>query len=175
MLRKTYSILAVALTASACGGATESSTQHQETKQELADELSKTTLEDALKRRDHFAPLCDGDGYPLPGNVNPKQSGTTVAEFCDAIGKGETKPGADPPPPSTGAPPPPPPPPPPTCDLDTLSHELQDGTPLDQAVANYKHFRCLCDDKGYPLVGNINSKGTKASEFCATLKEKGLL
>ena len=162
MLRKTTSILAIAITASACGGATEN-TQHTSTLRELADELAKTSLADALARRDHFAPLCDADGYPLPGNVNSKgQSGTTVAEFCEAI-KPKPDAGPDASPDATSA-----------CDLNALNVELSNVI-LDEAVANHAHFRCLCDDKGYPLVGNINAKGAKASDLCAALREKGLL
>ncbi len=169
MLRKTYSILAVAITASAsaaCGGTTtEPSTHqtHQETKQELAAELANTTLADALARRDHFAPLCDGDGYPLPGNVNNKEGPrTTVTEFCNAIKPPAPTPDAGPDATST-------------CDLNALNMELSTSFILDDAVTQRAHFRCLCDDQGYPLVGNINGKGASASQFCAALKEKGLL
>jgi hypothetical protein len=161
MLRRTYSILAVALTASACGGTTESP-NHPSTKQDLAEELSRTSLDDALKRRDHFSPLCDGDGYPLPGNINNKEgAGTTVAEFCNAIKPPVPKPDA-----STDATP--------ACDLNALNMELSNVI-VDDAIAQHAHFRCLCDDKGYPLVGNINAKGATASQFCSAMKEKGLL
>ena len=61
------------------------------------------------------------------------------------------------------------------CDAQALNAELS-GTLLDAAVANRAHFRCLCDDEGYPLVGNINGKAvTTASEFCGALREKDLL
>ena len=63
----------------------------------------------------------------------------------------------------------------PACDFDALNSELSNNTVLEGALQQHEHFRCLCDDQGYPLVGNINSKGTKASEFCTALKEKGLL
>ena len=36
--------------------------QNPPTKQELARELSNTPLDEAVKNRDHFAPLCDGSG-----------------------------------------------------------------------------------------------------------------
>ena len=180
MLRKTYSILAVALTVSACGGtaASEAAGGHQATKQELAEELANTTLQDAVNRGDHFSPLCDADGYPLPGNINPKAApaAPTAAEFCSAIGKGQpTKPApttAPTPAPTPG--PAPTTPAPPACDKDALNQQLS-GAPLESALADHARFRCLCDDKGYPLVGNINSKGTTASAFCKALKEKGLL
>jgi hypothetical protein len=177
MLRKTYTILAIAMTASACGGATATSDpqppkqeQEQTTQQELTqlgDELASTSLADALARRDHFSPLCDADGYPLPGNINNKEGGTTVEAFCEAIGK--PKPATQPPPP-----PQPQPQPVPACDRDALNAELS-GTGPEPALAEHAHFRCLCDDKGYPLVGNINSKGLTASAFCSALREKGLL
>jgi hypothetical protein len=84
MIRKTYTILAVALTTTACAGTV--STQREMSKQELAQELSTTPLEDALKNREHFAPLCDGDGYPLPGNMNSKESGSSkLSQVCDAL------------------------------------------------------------------------------------------
>lgn len=61
------------------------------------------------------------------------------------------------------------------CDLEALNAELS-GTTLDEAVDNHTHFRCLCDDEGYPLVGNINGKAiTTASELCNALKEEDLL
>lgn len=161
MLRKTYTILAVALTASACGGTAEAPS-HPSTKQALAEELSKTSLQDALARRDHFSPLCDGDGYPLPGNINNKEaSGTTVTEFCNAIKPSDPKPDASPD--ATSA-----------CDLNALNAELSNVI-LADALTQHAHFRCLCDDQGYPLVGNINAKGATARELCSAMKEKGLL
>lgn len=56
--------------------------------------------------------------------------------------------------------------------LEPLNQELS-ATPYDQAMANRSHFAPLCDDRGYPLVGNIVSKtsGTTASTFCAALRE----
>lgn len=64
--------------------------------------------------------------------------------------------------------------PPAACDRDALNRELS-GMLIDGALKQHQHFRCLCDDKGYPLVGNINAKGANASQFCAEIKEKGLL
>ncbi len=171
MLRKAYTILAVAVTTSAtiaCSG-TSGTTAHQETKQELADELSNTPLEDALKHRDHFAPLCETDSVR---EITEKGTGTTVAELCNAMNPPASKADASAPPtttPDAG------PPPASGCDLTALNTELS-YTGLDDAVTQRAHFRCLCDDKGYPLVGNLNGKViTTASQFCGTLKEKGLL
>jgi hypothetical protein len=158
--RKTTTILAVVITATAaaCGGVTENP---QSTREALARELATTSLSDALARRDHFMPLCDPNASPLPDTV-AANGGTTVKEFCDAV--------------ATPTPQPQPTPDPkPACDLDALNHELSTGTLLDDAIANRAHFRCLCDDKGYPLVGNINAKGATASQFCAALRDKGLL
>lgn len=158
MTRKTtISILAIAITTTACSGAIESP---QPTEREaLARELASTTLADALARREHFMPLCDANGYPLPGNINAKGgTGTTVQQFCDAIKQM----------------PAPKPDPKPACDFNGLNSELS-NTLLDDAVTNHAHFRCLCDDQGYPLVGNINAKGATASQFCGALREKGLL
>lgn len=61
------------------------------------------------------------------------------------------------------------------CDTAALNAGLS-GMSLDEAVANRARFRCLCDDEGYPLVGNINGKAvTTVSEFCGALREKDLL
>jgi hypothetical protein len=61
------------------------------------------------------------------------------------------------------------------CDAEALNEELS-LTSLDEAVANRARFRCLCDDEGYPLVGNINGKAVStASKFCGALREKDLL
>ena len=168
MMRKTYTILAVALTTTACGGAASEATAHPMTRQELAQELSNVSLEHALENREHFAPLCDADGYPLAGNINNKSTGATVSQFCQAI---EPKLETTPAPTQVPAPTPPAP----ACDLDTLNKDLSENYLLEGALAQPQHFRCLCDDQGYPLVGNINAKGTTASAFCGALKERGLL
>jgi hypothetical protein len=165
MMRKTYTILAVALTTSACGAAaSEAAPDRQPTRDELARELASTPTEDALRNREHFAALCDDSGYPLPGNVNAKGGPpSAIVTFCKAIGPT--------PPPATPAPQPAAP----ACEQGALSVELQEGTILSDALVKHAHFRCLCDDQGYPLVGNINATGTTASAFCAALVEKGLL
>lgn len=57
--------------------------------------------------------------------------------------------------------------------LEPLNQELTTKT-LDQAVADRDHFSPLCDENGYPLVGNIASKGgATASEFCAAQHQSG--
>jgi hypothetical protein len=186
MIRKTYSILAIAFTTSACAGAV-SSTEREPTKEELAQELSRAPIEDALKNREHFAPLCDGEGYPLPGNMNRKGGPSKLSQICappqpqppqpSSKGKAapapsntEAKPAAAPS--NSDAKPVPPPPPAPACDQTALNQELATML-LDNALAKTEHFRCLCDDQGYPLVGNINAKGASASAFCGALREKG--
>jgi hypothetical protein len=179
MLRKTYTILAVTVVASAsaaCGGTVGTVGSHQATTQELTDELSRTSLSDAVDQKDYFGPLCDGDGYPLPGNINSKEAHpTSVGEFCSAIGKGqpdaEPKQGPSTTPPT---PAPTPAPAPPACDKNALSQELSDQL-LESALTNHTKYRCLCDDEGYPLVGNINAKATTVSVFCKALKDDGLL
>lgn len=176
-MRKTSTILAVAFTTSACGGAASEASHDQPTQQQLAQELSNTPLEDALKNRQHFAPLCDKDGYPLPGNINSKESAAKVSQLCAALGPKSPQ-TSDPAPPKPDPAPPKPDPTPtpaPTCDRNALNQELSSSYLLDDALAKHAYFRCLCDDKGYPLVGNINAKGTTASAFCRALKEKGLL
>lgn len=63
----------------------------------------------------------------------------------------------------------------PACDAAALNTELS-LTPLDDAIADHARFRCLCDDEGYPLVGNINGKViATASAFCAALRDQDLL
>jgi hypothetical protein len=162
MIRKTYTILAAAaLTTSACVVGT--STARQLSKEELAQELSNTPVEDAVKNRKHFAPLCDGDGYPLPGNMNGKQSTydkNKLNQVCapqPALAPGPSaKPALE-------------------CDQIALNAELS-ITVLETALTQSAHFRCLCDDKGYPLVGNLNGKViTTASEFCGALRQQGTL
>ena len=159
-MRKAYSILAVAITTSACGAAVETS---QQTRQQLAEELSNTSLADALARKDHFMPLCDANGYPLPGNINPKGGGTTVTEFCDAANKPAAKPDPTQPPPDMK----------PECPVQ-LNEQLSNMM-LEYALEQYKTFRPVCDKDGYPLCGNLHFKGTTASEFCKALRDKNLL
>lgn len=154
MTRKAYSILAAALTTSACAAAASS----EQTRAELAREFSDTPPEQALENPRHFAPLCDGDGYPLPGNINNKGGDSRLTQLCEAI---EPKPPA-------------PPKPTPTCDQTALNQELSSNT-LENALTQPQRYRCLCDDKGYPLVGNINAKGTTASAFCSALRDQGKL
>lgn len=168
--RTTYTILTVALgaaaatTMSACGEAAPAPTASEAPppSQTLAQELENTPLDQALENRQHFAPLCDDAGFPLPGNVNAKQGPSKLQEFCSALA---TPPGSS----SSGQRPPSA-----TCDFENLNRDLSQNTILSDALAQIERFRCLCDEQGYPLVGNINAKGTTASAFCAALREKGL-
>lgn len=165
MKRKAIPVLVIALaaTAVACSGAvadpisTNPPTDTHTDLDALNVELSNLGLPSALERREHFRPLCDVKGYPLVGNINSK--GATATEFCAAVRELEspTKPA-----------------PAPACDSKALNEELSCCTLLDDAIANKAHFRCLCDEQGYPLVGNINSKGATASDFCQTLRDKHL-
>lgn len=168
MKRKAIPVLVIALTATtvACSGgvadpiSTSPAPTHTTTDLDALNvELSSTALPNALEHRDHFRPLCDVKGYPLVGNINSK-GGTTATEFCAAVREIEN---------------PTKPPPAPACDSKALNEELSCCTMLDDAIANKEKFRCLCDEQGYPLVGNINSKGTTASELCKTLRDKNLL
>lgn len=47
------------------------------------------------------------------------------------------------------------------------------STPKDDAKHDVGKFRALCDDEGYPLVGNIANKSERLqpSEVCATLRK----
>ena len=168
--RTTYTILAVAFgaaataTVTACGEPAPAPTAAEAPKpaQTLAEELEDTPLGQALENRQHFAPLCDDAGFPLPGNVNGKQGPTKLQQFCGAL--------ATPPAPSSAGQRPPAA----TCDFEDLNRDLSQNFILPDALAQTERFRCLCDEQGYPLVGNINAKGTTASAFCAALRERGL-
>ena len=175
-IRKTYTILAVAFTATACGGVGSEAILTPEAKQSLAQEFANTSLDEALQNRGHFSPLCDEAGYPLPGNVNPKQAPSKVEQFCNAIAPGapSTPSASSPPPTQPTQPTQQTPAPTQACDRDALNKDLSNVI-LQDALTQVNRFRCLCDDQGYPLVGNINSKGTTASAFCAALKQRGLL
>lgn len=59
---------------------------------ELRGELAQAGEREALTDVPHFRPLCDAEGYPLVGNVLPKQNpdGTTVpmyqpSAFCSEV------------------------------------------------------------------------------------------
>jgi hypothetical protein len=60
-----------------------------------------------------------------------------------------------------------------------VSKELLDlrakllGTKPEQARAEAANFRALCDNDGYPLVGNIANKGDRyqPSALCADLRK----
>jgi hypothetical protein len=67
----------------------------------------------------------------------------------------------------------PPPDPKPECP-NALNEQLS-NMPLDYALEQYMTFRPVCDKDGYPLCGNLNFKGTTASEFCKALRDKNLL
>src|SRR5215470_5038399 len=47
------------------------------------------------------------------------------------------------------------------------------STPREQAKADLGRFRALCDDEGYPLVGNVANKGERVqpSEICAEVRK----
>src|SRR5262245_32338230 len=47
------------------------------------------------------------------------------------------------------------------------------STPRDQAKADLGRFRAICDDEGYPLVGNVANKGERVqpSEICAEVRK----
>lgn len=47
------------------------------------------------------------------------------------------------------------------------------GSARHQAKSDVGRFRALCDDEGYPLVGNIANKGGRyqPSELCADIRK----
>jgi len=52
----------------------------------LREELDRCTEAEALARREHFRPLCDGDGYPLVGNLIRKgPGGYSPSAFCATV------------------------------------------------------------------------------------------
>lgn len=162
MKRKALPLLALASLATACTASVadpspsvEAPTEAPTSLDTLNQELSVTTLPDALGRSAHFRALCDDRGFPLVGNINAK--GATASAFCAAIRERAPLKRTL------------------TCDSVELNRELSQDTMLDVAIEKRAHFRCLCDEQGYPLVGNINAKGTTASAFCGALREKNLL
>jgi hypothetical protein len=78
MRRPSLSILAVALS-TACGQGLDGPGLD-----ELNQELANTTYTRAVEQHAYFAPLCDGRGYPLVGNIVSK-GGTTASRFCEAL------------------------------------------------------------------------------------------
>ena len=46
------------------------------------------------------------------------------------------------------------------------------GSARDQVKSDIGRFRALCDDEGYPLVGNVANKGGRyqPSELCAEVR-----
>jgi hypothetical protein len=54
-----------------------------------------------------------------------------------------------------------------------LADELS-RTEHERALAMLPHFRPLCDADGYPVVGNVNNKGTRTepSTFCADVRAR---
>lgn len=89
-MRKAYSILAVAVTSTACSSGVTPIEQQQQVAQEpecsaqLNEQLSYITLDAAIADNNTFRPLCDKDGYPLCGNLNGKVI-TTASQFCQAL------------------------------------------------------------------------------------------
>jgi len=156
MKRRAYPILVIALAATGCGAAVDNPDPGPGARdlRTLNQELSTTSLQDALARREYFRPLCDAKGYPLVADIDSKE-GTTATAFCEAVRANPAAPVA-------------------ACDLDKVNQELE-YLSLDDAIQNRSHFRCLCDAEGYPLVGNLNGKVvTTASEFCQVLRDDGL-
>jgi hypothetical protein len=56
--------------------------------------------------------------------------------------------------------------------LTDLRDELL-ATPGTEVLAQMDHFRPLCDEQGYPLVGNVATKsvGMQPSQFCAEVRK----
>lgn len=54
-----------------------------------------------------------------------------------------------------------------------LRDELADES-RDSAMARIAHYRPLCDEDGYPLVGNLARKSPTygPSELCAAVRER---
>ena len=88
MKRKAYSLLVIALAATGCGAAVDNPEPAAESEprdlEALNQELSMTSLDEAVQNRWHFRSLCDDEGYPLVGNLNGKVI-TTASEFCEAL------------------------------------------------------------------------------------------
>lgn len=88
-MRKAYSILAVAVTTTACSGSVAPGEQQQLAEvsacpAQLNEQLSYVTLDSAIDNSKTFRPICDKDGYPLCGNINGKAI-TNASQFCQAL------------------------------------------------------------------------------------------
>jgi len=88
-MRKAYSILAVAVTTSACSGGIAPTEQQQIAQEsgcpaQLNEQLSYVTLDTAIADYKTYRPICDKDGYPLCGNLNGKVI-ATASQFCTAL------------------------------------------------------------------------------------------
>ncbi len=60
----------------------------------------------------------------------------------------------------------------PAVSLGELNQELA-AKSTQEALDNVGYYRPLCDQNGYPLVGNINGKAvTTASQFCAAVRDR---
>lgn len=73
------------------------------------------------------------------------------------------------------APVPPPTPPPDKRASPALLELRRELSRTELAAARTQpRFRPLCDDRGYPLVGNVASKGTQTrpSEYCADVRTR---
>jgi hypothetical protein len=51
----------------------------------LSNELEQAGRDAAMKRIDHFRPLCDKDGYPLVGNLARKGPTYGPLAFCGEL------------------------------------------------------------------------------------------
>ena len=139
--------------------------------------MRKTTISILAVAFTASTAACGGATTTTSGNPGQQQSAaqgepTATNEGANDTNKDEGT--APAPTPSDPEEPAPAAPTPAACDRDALNKELTTLT-TEAAVANHAHFRCLCDENGYPLVGNVNSKGATASSFCAAITEKGLL
>jgi hypothetical protein len=100
-----------------------------------------------------FGALCDREGYPLAGNVALKGDTARPAP--------STRPAA----PADSAVP--------ERLLVLRSDLFRAGR--NRALAEVARFRPLCDGDGYPLVGNLASKGDRVyqpSRFCSDLRDR---
>lgn len=142
----------------------------------LRDSLALVKPDRLLAEVPRFRALCDADGYPLVGNLATKNRRIQPSELCTVVRseRAGTAASASPTPPPTPTPDPRPRPnSEPTPAQFALLQRLFD-TPEYLARAQLSRFRPLCDAQGYPLVGNLASKGDGMSvdAFCEIVRSR---
>jgi hypothetical protein len=117
--------------------------------------------------RDSSSAVAASENSDQPASQGGPATDTSADESDVSSGSGKTTPAAAPAPAPEASP-----------ALHTLSAELEQ-VGRQGALANLKRFRPLCDERGFPLVGNMVRKGPPAeyrvSTFCSDVRKHGSL